>query len=383
VSVFEVRVADRSGQELDEVPWSRFSFSDVLSDVPGCTLEVPKSHPKCTAALLACGEREIHVYRDAVLAFAGPLWSAAPRGSSPTISFAALGFFSYLDARFVDDIDQVFTDADELDIAWGLIDYTQSKTDGDLGIIRDDDTPSGVIRSETYAALDLPVIGSSIRDLAGGTQGFDWAIVSTIESGVIVKRWRVWYPGRGHQSSAVIELGKNVQDYDLPITALGVRSTTAAAGTSAAGDNLVKEASSGDAGATFGLLEGSTSYSDISDEDLLQDLADDDLVRFGGLLEQPTVELKPADIDAFYGAFEVGDTVRVRIQDPNYVDIDDYWRLVEVQVEVSETGQEKVTTIFDQRATGGTARRRVPRPGFVSDLASMKDRLGRIERIRG
>lgn len=97
-----------------------------------------------------------------------------------------------------------WTGVDQGEIAWGLIQQTQDRTAGDLGIAKGwtGTTPTGVLRDRTYTAGDS--IGQRIQEISDVIGGFDWSIIPTSPSGL---QLAVWFPQRGSDRGVVIEQG--------------------------------------------------------------------------------------------------------------------------------------------------------------------------------
>jgi hypothetical protein len=341
--------ADVNGPERDVVPWSSLGFTDVYNDAGPISFDVSKHSKACNPSLLAPTKTELHLYRGGLFVWGGYLWHARPSLDASTVAFAGSSYYSRLGRREV-KADLNFEDEDQLDIAWGLIDYTQGRTGGELGITRANPAESsGVLRTIDYLASERSKIAEAIKTLAGGVDGFDFAIVPRRDAaGVIYREWTAYYPQKGEQSAALISLGKNVDAYSLDLDGLDV--TSERTGTGSGTGSSVLSALSSDAGALaeFGLLEDSTSYSDVTDEDLLQELTDEDQANHNTPPATLTVEVRPDDVDAGFEAFEVGDTVRVRILDGFYVDSDVYRRVASKAIAVTAAGRETMTVAFDK-----------------------------------
>jgi len=100
-----------------------------------------------------------------------------------------------------------YTGVDQGEIAWRLIQATQARTGGDLGISRawSGNTPTGVTRDVEYAAGDS--IGERIQELSEAVDGFDWAITPVSASAL---QLQVWYPQRGVDRGVVLVAGGNL-----------------------------------------------------------------------------------------------------------------------------------------------------------------------------
>lgn len=153
------------------------------------------------AAEIADGlDRDVKVYRDAELLFRGRL--SAPDDdvgeTEHTVSAEAVDYRAVLSRRIL-MAQQSFTTTEQEAIAWGLVDHTQTQTDGDLGITREG-TATGVTRTRTFDAG--AEVAGSINELGQAADGFDWAVTPAHE-------FRVWSPERGSETGALV-YGGNV-----------------------------------------------------------------------------------------------------------------------------------------------------------------------------
>jgi hypothetical protein len=356
-------VADRLGNELDEVPGTNLKFGWSL-DAHGpesCTFDVPKASPKCSRQLLDPGRRRIHLYRGTadLPVWAGDLDTFSRSLGASVVSFTADGYFNRLGRRLITD-DLSYSATDIVAIARALIAYTQAKTNGDLGITLDAVT-SGTTLTQAYAATDLTKIADAITTLSGGDPGFDFEIVPyRVGPGVIGAAFHAYTPQKGIDTAVVIEVGKNVADYSYDADAATLSSDRWGMGSGSTGDTMVASAFDPAIAAAYGLLEDSANYSDVTDQTQLQGLVDADLATYDTISEQPQFTLSPEDVDVQLGAFMPGDTCRVRIigEGPfvnpdgslgSFEDVDARFRCTALSVSVSDAGVESQTPTFDSR----------------------------------
>lgn len=164
---------------------------------------------------------EVILYRNDVKVFCGPLWSVSMSKDSGKVSCVAGDISSYFDVRLVVGTSYSGTYAN---IAWQMIQETQSKTNGNLFITRGTN-PGGGAPSDTV----LPKVGTymsdQFADFSDLALGFDWNItpdrvyhqywprVSTpsnvrLEFGGAVRTYGITYDGRYH-ANEVKSIGKN------------------------------------------------------------------------------------------------------------------------------------------------------------------------------
>jgi hypothetical protein len=86
------------------------------------------------------------------------------------------------------------------------------------------------------------------------------------------------------------------------------------------------------------LLEGATNYGDVSNQSLLDNLASGQLAA----VKNPPQSLRityPPYVDPILGSYNLGDDVRVRINDDRAGQVDDYYRIVSIAVTPGENNQ--------------------------------------------
>ncbi len=223
---FRVVIADLAGEPIEEVPARGLQFPRALNDPGSCSFDLLKKDAKSVRSLLEPGQRKILVRDGDMLRFVASLDAISGGSDSNTIKIGGPGFhLARLSDRFI-DVNRNYDDVEQFDIAWDLIDWTQTKTAGaDLGITRwDHEVPSGVVRSVGYHALDRPVIAESLKSLAGADDGFDFEITP---DGI----WKVHHPSQGGDSDAAfIHPRKNILSFQYTIDAGDVTSHLTAIG---------------------------------------------------------------------------------------------------------------------------------------------------------
>lgn len=90
---------------------------------------------------------------------------------------------------------------DQASIAWALINDTQRRTNGNLGI-SNGSSPTGVLRDRTYQVGDA--VADRIQELSETLDGFDWDIVPDSPSTLLL---RIWSPERGVGRGVVLMPG--------------------------------------------------------------------------------------------------------------------------------------------------------------------------------
>jgi len=195
-------------------------FSYVL-DAPGAfEADVQLNHALAIEANFAVGQREIRIYRDNVLVWGGYLWALTASAVEYKMRLRGEGYFSRLRRRVIAN-DLVKKQKDQADIAWDLIQYSQS-THGTFGI-SDSHTPTGVLIDHVYCATDLGEVGDAITELSEMDDSFDFWITPTIKDSTN-KVFKNASPRRGATKAVTINQDNAISaDYEIDATDLANR----------------------------------------------------------------------------------------------------------------------------------------------------------------
>lgn len=177
-SIWRVELWPLNGtSKLINIPVQSWMFSYVLNAPGAFEADVQLNHALATEANFGVGQREIRVYRANSLVWGGYLWAVTASATDYKLRLRAEGYFSRLRRRIIAQ-DLIKYDRDQADIAWDLIQYTQS-THGTFGIT-DAHINTGVKIDHVYCATDKNFVGDSIDELAEMDDSFDFWITPTI-----------------------------------------------------------------------------------------------------------------------------------------------------------------------------------------------------------
>ena len=321
-----------------------FSGHILLSGINSAAFNIPAATQPARNA--------IYVDRNGILVWGGIIWNRLYNSTEQTLGITAREFESYFEKRLITTT-QAFTNADQLLIARTLIDNAQAVASGDIGVITGSET-SGVLIDRVYYDYEYKNVYSAILDLSKQDDGFDFNISLSYDpiTNEPLKTLILGYPRTGHISTGTGDLDTpvfvfpagNIVEYSYPedgsITANNLFVT-------GAGSNEGKlQATSQDAPsltAGFPLLDSTVSYTDITDQTVLDELA---IAQVQALAEPPPIItiVVPAYIDPVFGSYELGDDARLIITDNRFPDtLDEIYRIVGLSVQPGEDGPERVT----------------------------------------
>lgn len=337
IPIYRVVIAELNGAELEEVPHKNLSYSFALNNPGGCDFVLPKRHVKVKRSLLEPGQREIHVYRNDALVWGGYLWTVGVSSTDESIRLAGEGYLSRYKRRLVME-EKIYEEEDQLDIAWQLINYSQLRPNGELGITRYSPATSGTLRTLKLRPWEVNVIFDVLEDMAALNDGFDFEITPD-------KKFRTYYPYQGEDNNIVFDLDKNISSiaYDLDTT--NTVSSYTALGAGSGRSRCIVTVDDATALTNFGLLEEAESFEQYKRYANLEERAIEELRLRKAARIQPQIQVVTNDPP--FGSFGVGDTCRVRARD-GYIEVDQDFKIGTQLVQVSDEGRESNQLFFHE-----------------------------------
>lgn len=208
-----------------DLPLNGVQVSDQLNRPGSISATLPKSSSFATDELLDEGRRAIYWERDGKIELGGRLVTARIGLGSSQINIEVEGWLGYWDHR---DIwrDRSFTNTEQFDIFKTLVDDAQDEgydtalggpgADADLGIEVVWDAASGVLRDRTedYRSAKAANLGESLRRLAGVGEGFDYGMTYAVNATTnrIDKAIKLWHPRRGRDTGFLFEFEASASD---------------------------------------------------------------------------------------------------------------------------------------------------------------------------
>ena len=153
------------------------------------------------------GLTEAILLRNGVPIFTGPIWTITCTSNDKVLKCVANDVSSYLGHRNV-VVATKFTKKRYAAAVWKLIQDTQARSYGDLGITLGQDALTNPTGTFSYAAKSGKTILQSIQDLADGTNGFDWDINPA-------RQLMMYYPRIQTPCTLTLEYGGNIKNYSV------------------------------------------------------------------------------------------------------------------------------------------------------------------------
>lgn len=312
---FTLNIIAPDGTEW-EMPYTSLSFSEELNNDRAASFTIVRQTGNVVAEktgvtldnILSGGYREIEIYdQNNVLVYSGFIdetTGTAGSGEEGTITVTSRGFFSLLEKRFTGANDY-WASTDAGAIAWSLINTTQAKPYGNMGITMGLIQPS----KNRQRTFEYNVIKEAIQGLTSDKvkDGFEFDID-------VNKVFNVFYPAKGQNRPEIIfDSGLNIENWSVRKTGiLGMCNHVVVFGQGQGAAQQVVEVDAGNAyKAPYFLLEEGLSDKDNSDTALLTDKGTKYLDNY----KFPQIFVS---FDAFYTAplyttYQVGDWVKVQI----------------------------------------------------------------------
>ena len=334
---------------IDELPLTEVEFSVALNGAGEFSAKLPIADPKVQKLdyinATIPGRTIVYVDRDGVLIGAFILWTRKYDSSTLELELDGQEVWSYFSRRFVTAAVS-YSGVDQIAIATGLLNTAQAVSSGNIGVtVNPDGVTSPVYRDLVLYSFELKPVAEAVTDFAMLEDGFDFAIDVTYDSsGVPTKAWRPSYPRRGRtvaESGWVFEYPGNIVSYaydeDATDQAIALTVVGADSGTDMATATVVAQDML-DAG--FPLLEGTVSYKDSSDLNVLAARARSESAASKATVTVPQINVR-ADMDPVLGSYIVGDDVRVRITDPRFTTtLDTFQRITTIKVTPPDSANE-------------------------------------------
>lgn len=325
---FRVLIKNLDGSSIWELPCEEFRFIQELNRGESATFRFERTAVQPIADIygvtpefiFTASYREIEIYdlnnTKIYAGYISEMQISKGRADFGNIIISSKGFFSLLEKRFCDD-SLSYTNTDSSDIAWGLIDYTQNLSYGDLGITRGND-PTTKNRDRTdlrYRNIADAIRGMSAEEVK---EGYDFDVSP-------LKVFNIYYPKGSVRDEIYLTADFNIDSYSIIKTFIdGMVNQAIVIGSGVDEANQLVEVRDSDNAYkdAFFLLQDVLSEPDVSTQVTLQDKGDLALDNYQA--PRLTITIDHFYTEPLFTNYEVGDWLHVVI--PEY-DIDDTYRV--------------------------------------------------------
>lgn len=345
--VYTVRTRNLDGSSAFDCNHNNLEIAFALNGPGSATWTMPIRDPGVTMANFAPWKRECVILRDGVGIWGGYVTAVNAGSTAPSqVRVHAQGWLIKLFKRVISD-DKIYDAEEQFDLVWNLINYTQAKTNGDMGFTRwGGETPSGIDRTARFRYWERRVIGDVIQTIADHANGFDYEITWD-------KIWKVYHPrktGASGQTFQFLEGDETNNVYNMSIEIDGADTATEVHGIGG-GDKdrtcLVVVTDSAQQLA-YKRLEEVIDFPDIKHFDSLMARATKYLNLHKGARFQPQLSITT---DApVWGTYEIGETATID-SDFGFLNFNGTYRIIAIVIHATQAGNEVNTVHFDEVLT--------------------------------
>lgn len=289
--------------------------------------------------LFEINKNEVLVRIGTTYIFGGQITDTNVRlGFPPSLEVSVIGFFDLLKDRYLDQ-DTMYEDADAGEIAWDLIDGTQSTLYGNFGILRGAIQPS-VVRNFKF------VIDKNIRDaiieLSSFREGFDFEVTPH-------KEFVVYYPQQGvkRPNATFIrsdETGKgNIVDGNIARTGSQITNSVLARGEGFGDAQLRRSATDANSMNAYKRRERIVDHPSVVRGDTLTEHAQSEVDEFANAIVIPDI-IVDGSKRPYLDEYGIGDLIRIKLEKYKIAqDLHkDYYRIDAISVSVDDNDFESI-----------------------------------------
>lgn len=335
----------RNGATIGLLSQARGRKFDFLLNRPSeARFELPLDVPDVIRDQFRAGRSEFVVRRDGeavetVFAFTNANVSTGD-GDAPSLACAGLGIACYLQDASIYGQDAQFTGTT---LPWTWINTFQARTGAAYGITSG--TVSGTPPTRYKTVQQDAELMATIISLAESGAGFDFGVDQ-------LRRWREWHPTRGSNRWLELEWGVNVLEFQYEENAGPGQLVNAVRATGPTDGPAPKTSTNTTSATLYGRREAAISYmADLEvgvTDSQLQSYADAATTEHAYPQVIPGVKLDTTHPSVHWGAYDLGDTVRFQANLAGYVEIDAYYRIVGIHVDVDDNENEDVSLTLNK-----------------------------------
>jgi hypothetical protein len=289
-------------------------------------------------------------------------------GTTHTVQFSAADYRALLGRRIIYDADtKTWTSTDQSQVAWNLINQTQGKSGGGLGIVRGSGSTTGVNISPAYEAG--ATVQETIDTQAATTNGYDWDVEPV--TGSTQLRFNVYQP-RGVDRGVVLYFPGRIEQFTRQVDPSAFANALRATGGQDASNvdlTPVAVTESGIGSDPAGRWDGQFADSDIKTAALLTSKANAALAQSQVVTPTWTVTLSP---DTWGGPSDIwlGDPVTLSVKSGTRLNVLETLRVQELAVTLDDDSDAATVAI-----TLGA-----PPPWLKWNYRAVDKRLKKLER---
>ena len=284
--------------------------------------------------IFAVNRNELRIMRGDRVMAAGEIQAIVPTidGDTRRLAVRAVGWLDLWASRYT-DASEVYTATDAGQIAWDLIDDSQSLTNGDFGIT-EGEIQASVNRDRTYQYKNIK---DAIIQLSEVVNGFDFEFTWD-------KQFNVYYPNIGSdRPDIVFTYPGNIKRLSFLRDGTDIANKILARGSGFGVDVFQATASDTVSQGIYKLREKFIQFNDVTDADTLQEHADGELLNYAKFYDMPDIVVD-GSLAPVFGAYGLGDIVRIYIGEERNIFqvINGSYRIEAMDLSIDDQDQETV-----------------------------------------
>lgn len=342
--MYEFRIKKKDGSDIWVLPFENISLrEDLNSGVMGAAtvnyIAVKRYADKLNTtvdSIISGNYREWELIKDGTVLYAGVLMARTFFGSKAQATSLTLDFGGYemaLSNRLTDEKVQV-SNTDSGDIAWDLINTSQLKTNGDIGITRGSH-PTTVNRDRTFR---FDYVRKAIEGMSKNNvyNGFDWEITPA-------KVFNIFYPAKGQLREHIVLDDFNIISWDNTKKLSGrLANRVVVLGEGFDDDLLWEEVEDTTSQSAWDLQESQLAAKDITQSATLISKGQEYLRKNNQ--PQNIISVRVNDRNPPIKDYNVGDSMRVKIGELGFSEV---LRIKSRNMQVQRTGEAQIDLSFD------------------------------------
>lgn len=257
--------------------------------------------------LLAVNRNEIRIRKGTRYLFGGQISYIEAHLESNEVQVQSIGFFDLLADRFTADLVS-FSNIDAGQIAWDLINTTQSQLYGSFGITE------GTIQTSTNRTLDYQYkkVKDAIVQLSEMNNGFDFEVTED-------KVFNVYYPQQGIDQTSTVHFSYpgNIKKFSLSRDGSKMFNRAIVRGSGYGGVQLIQTVENSTYQNAYAVRENILDNPDIFDNDSLISLGQEQLNIFEDNFEIPEIVID-GNQQPFLGTYWIGDRIKIEVNSKLY-----------------------------------------------------------------
>jgi len=349
IEIYKLDVANADLVRIDEITtWKSLSYFHKLNGIGGCIFTLSVYDRKATKENLTRFRNQIVIKDGNSVEWFGTIakvYGGINNQGFEDITIECYSYLSHFTSRYTNKL-QSYVQEDQMDIAWDLINTTQTNTNGTLLVSRGSYSAT-VDRDRTY---EYSEVAQSIINMANVIDGFDFTFDASLDSnnlmdGVVFN----CYVALGNKRTDLVPFSisnKNLKSFTF-VTKTDLSNTVTAEG-AGTGSPLIKTSSDSSLQIGYTRREKILTEKDISVPETLQEKAD--TYKRMQSVESWDFELEVfADTNPTYGSYSLGDLVKIDLSligSGDYLQFSEWGRIIELGVSVDQQGVKTIAPKF-------------------------------------